>query len=353
MMSVISFLIVISICVISHEGGHYFAAKWRGVLVHEFSFGMGPVIWSKRRGETLWSIRAFPIGGFVNLEGEDGGHEGGDSVSEIAEASKNFSRSLLSKRPWERLLILASGATVNLILAWLLTAALLTGAGTLDLSRPAIGVILPDTPAQGAGLLPGDLIKSINGTPLQAWGDIRKSVQSVSADGDSFTFVIERDGETIEKTIDIPLKEQQAGRILGVQPPVVRYPLHRALAYGLGFSWEMGTEIIRGLWLALSGQLKSEVVGPVGIAVMAGDALKRGMWSFLAFLGIINLHLGLINLFPFPALDGGRIIFVLFEIVAQRKIPEKWEAYVHMAGFAILITLIILITGKDILRLFS
>lgn len=348
MISVISFLIVISICVISHEGGHYLAARWRGVLIHEFSFGMGPALWSKRRGETLWSIRAFPIGGYVRLEGED--NEGSDREGT---AAIDPSRSLLYKKPWERLLILSSGAVVNLLLAWLLTAALLVGSGVFDLSRPAVGVIIANTPAQAAGLRSGDLIKSINGSALNEWSDIRKTIQDVSIDSDEFTIVIERDGEAIEMTVSIPLNEGQGGRMLGVQPMYIYYPLHKALARGLSYSWQMGADIIRGLWQVISGRIKSEVVGPVGIAVMAGDALKRGVWPFLAFLGVINLHLGLLNLMPFPALDGGRIIFVLFEMITRRKIPVKWEAYVHLGGFAILIAIIVLITGKDIVSLFN
>lgn len=346
MTSLISFLIVISICVISHEGGHYLAARWRGVLVHEFSFGMGPVLWSRKRGETLWSVRAFPIGGFVRLEGEDGDGEA-ENGADLDHGIR--SRSLFYKKPWERMVILSAGATVNLLLAWLLTAALLVGSGVLDLSRPAIGTIMEGTPAQEAGLISGDLILSINGVGLKEWGDIRKALHSDSVTGDEFTVVIEREGRTIEKKILIA--EVQGGRMLGIQPPRVLYPVHEALARGLGYSWNMGTEIIRGLLLTITGRIKTDVVGPVGIAIMAGDAIKMGWWSFIAFLGVINLHLGLLNLFPFPALDGGRIIFVLFEMLTRRKIPEKWEAYVHLGGFVVLITLIVLITGKDILRL--
>lgn len=347
MTSLISFLIVISICVISHEGGHYLAAKWRGVLVHEFSFGMGPVLWSRKRGDTLWSVRAFPIGGFVRLEGEDG--EGAGAGGGALDY-KIHSHSLFYKKPWERMVILSAGAAVNLLLAWLLTAALLVGSGVLDLHRPAIGTIIDGTPAQEAGLLPGDLIRSVNGVGLKEWGDIRKALHSNSVVGDEFTVVIEREGQDIEKKILIPEKPG-GGRMLGIQPPRVFYPVHEALARSLGYSWNMGTEIIRGLLLTITGRIKTDVVGPVGIAIMAGDAIKMGVWSFIAFLGVINLHLGLLNLFPFPALDGGRIIFVLFEMITRRKIPEKWEAYVHFGGFVILITLIVLITGNDILRL--
>ena len=112
-------------------------------------------------------------------------------------------------------------------------------------------------------------------------------------------------------------------------------------------------EILKGMWMVISGQVKSEVVGPVGIAVMAGDAFKQGFWSFVAFLGIINLHLGLLNLMPFPALDGGRIVFIAAEMVSGRKIPEKFESYAHYAGFILLIALIVLVTGKDLIKLFN
>lgn len=346
MISIISFLIVISICVISHEGGHYLSARWRDVLIHEFSFGMGPLLWSTQKGETLWSIRAFPIGGFVRLEGED--------ASDNTDKPDNFdpSRSLSAKKPWERLAVLVSGASVNLILAWLLTAALLAGYGVLDLERPLIGKVMEGTPAYSAGIETGDVIVSINGRELVKWGEIRETLQDKKIKSDSFEISVQREGQIIPFKIDIPEDPAHGGRLLGVQPGRVTYPLHYALQKGLGYSWGMGIEILKGLWMVLTGAARSDVVGPVGIAVMAGDALKQGIWSFIAFLGVINLHLGLLNLLPFPALDGGRIIFIIAEMIVGRKIPEKWESLIHYGGFIILISLIVFVTGKDILRLF-
>ena len=113
----------------------------------------------------------------------------------------------------------------------------------------------------------------------------------------------------------------------------------------------MSVEILSGLWMALTGQIKADVTGPVGIATMAGDAFREGFWTFIAFLGVINLNLGLLNLLPFPALDGGRIIFILVELVTRRKVPERVETMIHYAGFIILLALIFLVTGKDIYRL--
>lgn len=348
LISIISFLIVISICVISHEGGHYLAARWRDVMIHEFSFGMGPAIWSRKKGETLWSFRALPIGGFVKLEGEDAA----DADAPKPEGYKK-ERALNNKKAWERLVIIAAGATVNLILAWLLTAAYLSGYGIYNFDKSEIGVVMPGTAAERAGLQKGDLITSINGKNLSKWSDIRENLQDKSIADDKFTIVIQRDGKDITIDTPVPFDKTHNGRLLGVQPSHVKYPIHKALAEGFGYSWKMGMEILKGMWMVVTGQVKSEVVGPVGIAVMAGDAFKQGFWSFIAFMGIINLHLGLLNLLPFPALDGGRIIFITAEILTGKKVPDKYESMVHYAGFVVLISLIILITGKDILKLFG
>ena len=344
MLSIVSFLIVIGICVISHEGGHFLAAKLRHVLVHEFSFGMGPELLSTKRGETQYSIRAFPIGGFVKLEGEY-------ANDETEEAHCDPSRSLLSKKPWERAFIIAAGASVNILLAWLITALYLAGCGVYNIETSTIGNIMDGSPAYIAGLKSGDVIKSIDGNELKSWSDIRKNILNKNKKNDLFEIVIERDGQEKNYSINIPENADTGARLLGVQPPLERFPPLKALLRSFRYSWDMSIEILRGLYMTITGRMKADVTGPVGIASMAGSAFREGFWSFIAFLGIVNLNLGLLNLLPFPALDGGRLIFILIEVITRRKVPERVETMIHYAGYIVLLVIIALVTGKDIYRL--
>ncbi|MDO4987654.1 MAG: RIP metalloprotease RseP [Synergistes sp.] len=345
MLSIISFIIVIAICVISHEGGHFVTARLRNVFVHEFSFGMGPLIWKHQKGETQYSLRAFPVGGFVKLEGEDAEDE-----EDTERVPVDPARSLENKKPWEKLLIISAGALVNIFLAWLLTALFLVGRGVYDMERPKVGAVMPNTPAAECGLRSGDLIKSIDGVSLKDWADIRKKINAENKKGDLYVIETERDGTILKFTVKIPVNEESKSRLLGVQPARVTYPLHTALGRSLKFSWNMSVEILRSMYRMLSGQMKADVTGPVGIAVMAGDAVRDGFWTFISFLGMINLNLGLLNLLPFPALDGGRILFIAVEMVTRKKVPQKIESSVHYFGLIVLLGLIALITGYDIIR---
>jgi regulator of sigma E protease len=334
--------LVIGVCVIIHEGGHYLAAVWRDVQVHEFAFGMGPVLLSRRRKGMLWSIRAFPIGGFVRLEGMEDAPLPDDAPPDPA-------RSFPVKSAWERFVIIAGGAFSNIVLAWLLTALLLTFYGVLDVKSPVIGNLMDGYPAQLMGAAPGDSVVSINGTRINEWKEIRSTLQSVETD--DITVVVERNGAQIELSGKAPYNEESSARLWGVQPARVTYPLHKALYNGLGYCWRISAEILSSLWQMLTGRLHAEVAGPVGIAVMAGNAAREGFWTFISFLAVINLNLGLLNLLPIPALDGGRLVFLLGEMIFRRKFPEAWENRIHIVGFAMLIALIVFVTWKDIARL--
>lgn len=342
MISLLAFLLVIAICVISHEWGHYAAAKWRGVQVHEFSFGMGPSLYGKRHGETLWSIRAIPVGGFVRLEGMEDPEEEGDTHDPL--------RSFPEKKPWERFVILAGGAFCNIILAWLLMAVLLMFNGVTDPSA-RVGIVMEGYPAAQLGLKTDDVVLAINGTKISNWVDIRSTLQKVKTD--SVTVQVKRNEETLTLSGIVPVAQKEGARLLGISPSRLRYNPVRALSYSLKYSAMVTLEILKGFAKLFTGRVQSnEMAGPVGIAVMAGDAIKQGFWTFVSFLAIINLNLGLLNLLPLPALDGGRILFVLGEMVVGRKFPEEWENRLHYAGFMLLMALIALITWKDIQKYF-
>jgi regulator of sigma E protease len=340
----LSFLIVIGICVLIHEYGHYITAVWRGIQVHEFALGMGPAILSKRsKSGTLWSLRIFPIGGFCRFEGDENEPRPGD----VQDPSKGFG----IKRAWERFVVIAGGAVLNIVLAWLLTTLLLSANGVNDLTSPVVGNLMPGYPAERMGALPGDRVESINGEAIAEWSDIRKTLQTLDTDEANIT--IRRGDEELTLSGTIPFSEEQGARLWGVQPSRMRYPVHKAAYVGMGYCWTISVMTFEGLWQMITGKIPMEVAGPVGIARMAGDAAEQGFWTFVMFLAIINLSLGLLNLMPFPGLDGGHLIFIFGEMISGRRFPEKWENRIHLVGLAMLMVLIIFVTWHDIMKWWS
>lgn len=345
MVSFIAFVIVIGICVIIHEYGHYITARLLGVQVHEFAFGMGPVIKQyKQRNATrmLWSWRLFPIGGFCRLAG----------MGEESDDEEVFPGMGFNEQPaWKRFFILLNGSLSNIILALLLTAAFLYGHGVLNMNDTKIGTLMEGYPAQKAGFHPGDRIVAVNGKSVSAWREMSVSLREAGRDGE-VTFKVEREGGTLEIKTAIPISKEQGYPMLGITPALERYTAIGAVRNAAGYTWDMTRLMLRGIWEWITQKQEVDVTGPIGIASMSGKALREGSWSFVTFLALISLNLGLLNLFPFPALDGGRIIFVLLEMVFRRRLPEKVENWIHTAGFVLLISLMVFVTWQDIHRLF-
>ncbi|MBN1332667.1 MAG: RIP metalloprotease RseP [Synergistales bacterium] len=345
MVSLLSFLLVIAICVISHEYGHYKTARLAGVQVHEFAFGMGPVIWQTRNLEgTLWSVRIFPIGGFVRLAGMDE-----EKPGEQIRDNGSFS----DKRAIQRFFILFNGALSNIILAIILTALLLSGHGILDLQSTMVGELMSGYPAEKIGLAKGDVITEINGIQVADWPEMSDLIKKVALQENPVEISVSRGKEILRFQVTIPLDKELGVPLLGIRPSFLRFSLAGATVKAFSYIFQMSLEWIKGIYFLLTNRAEVDITGPVGIASMAGQAARSGFWSFLSFLAIINLNLGLINLFPFPGLDGGRLVFVFLEMISGRKVPEKIENYIHFAGFILLIALVIFITWKDILRIFQ
>ncbi|MDI9369708.1 MAG: RIP metalloprotease RseP [Synergistota bacterium] len=342
MASLISFLFVIGVCVIVHETGHFITARMLDVQVHEFSFGMGPLLAQRAGRNTTWSLRALPVGGFVRLAGM-GEERDGEEVAE----GKGF----YDKAPWKRFLVLFNGSLFNILLAMLLTATFLYGHGVLDLTTTTVGEIIEGYPAQSAGVLPGDRLLAIAGQDVSSWREMSEGIRAAAAKG-PVDIALERDGERIAMSVTIP-PDEQGITLLGIRPALKRYPAGEALTSALSYTVEMTVEMLRSIIRFIIGAEKVDVAGPVGIASMAGEAARKGLWTFVTFLALINLNLGLLNLFPFPALDGGRLVFTVGEMILRRRVPEKLENFIHMSGFVLLIMLIIYVTWQDIVNVFG
>lgn len=339
--SLLSFVVVIAICVVIHESGHYLTALLNGIQVHEFAFGMGPALWQKERKGMLWSIRVVPVGGFVRLAGM-GEEKEGENVRPGA--------SFLEKGPWRRFAVLVSGSLANILLALLLTAVLLWGHGVTDMNSTRIGDVLPGYPAEEAGMGTGDQIVSVDGTAVTTWAEMSREIRSKTGE-EPVEMRVRRGEEVFAVSVMIPVDPELGYPLFGIQPARVTYGPVGAALNSASYIWNFSIQIIRGIYTWIAGRADIEITGPVGIASMAGEAARSGFWTFVSFLAMINLHLGILNLFPFPALDGGRLILVVFEILFRKRLPEKWEQYIHLVGFALLIALLLAVTWKDIIRL--
>ncbi len=343
--ALVAFIIVIAVCVIVHEYGHYITAKILGVQVHEFSFGMGPAILQHRNPKTnmLWSWRLFPVGGFCRLAGMNE-----DEEDEIVIPGMGFDE----QPAWKRFLILLNGSLFNILLAVILMAAFLYGHGVLDMDSTKIGEIMPGFPSEIAGMRVGDEVLSVNGEKVLRWREMSEKVRAESLKNENVNLEIKRGEEILSLNLQIPNNEEYGRPMLGVAPSYVRYGLFRACRSALGYTYRMTSMMLRGFYELITRRQEADVTGPVGIASMSGKALRSGFWDFLTFIAIIALNLGILNLFPIPALDGGRLLFVLLEMIVRRRLPEKVEEWIHTAGFVLLISLMILVTCKDVYNLF-
>ncbi len=342
--SIIAFIIVIAVCVIVHEYGHYITAKILGVQVHEFAFGMGPAICQHRdKNNMLWSVRILPIGGFCRLAGMDEEDDGEEVIP-----GQGFNE----QPAWKRFFILLNGSLFNILLAVLLTAIFLYGHGVLDMNHTKIGEIMPGFPSESAGLKAGDEILKVNDINVSKWREMSEKIRDESLKDSNIKLEIKRDQEIINISVNVPVNKEYGRPMLGVSPSYERYGFIQALTSSAGYTYRMSMMMLRGLYELITQKRDADVTGPVGIASMSGRAMRSGLWDFITFIAIIALNLGILNLFPIPALDGGRILFVLLEMIVRRRLPEKVESWIHTAGFVLLISLMILVTCKDVYNLF-
>lgn len=330
-----------------HELGHFIFAKLAGIRVHEFSIGMGPKLLGKQKGDTLYSLRLLPIGGYCAMEGED--EESSDPAA------------FGSKPVWRRILVVAAGGVFNVVLGFLLMG--ITLAPQEVFATTQVSKFTEGSALEAAGAQPGDKIVSIDGYAI--YNDRDMSFAMAMANPDSVAITVERAGQRISLgPFSMDYQEVQGRRV--VSPEFYVQPEPRT-AWGVvkrsfTYTFSMTRMVIESLKGIVSGRFGlNEIAGPVGtvqaisVAAEAGmsESFGKAVGNILQMIIMITVNLGVVNLLPLPALDGGRLLFLIWEGITRRPVPAKYEGYVHAAGFALLICLMVVITFNDIVRIFT
>lgn len=353
MLYVLIAIVIFGVLIATHELGHFATAKLLGVKVNEFSIGMGPAVFSREKGETLYSVRVLPIGGYCAMEGEDD-----DSADPRA-----FGRAAA----WKKMIILCAGAAMNFLTGLVILVVLYSQAGGFVV--PTVAGFLEGYGIEDCGLQPGDVVVSINGHRMYNYSNLSLYL---SRAGDTVDWVVERGGERLTfEDLYMPIQERtdaegETTYLRGLS--IGREVLPATLGNKLLFSWYGALDFVRLVWLSL-GELVSGAVGlrdlsgPVGIVetmtevgTQSGTAVAAA--KNLAYLAaLIAVNLAVMNLLPLPALDGGRVFFLLLNgllyLLFRRRIDPKYEGYVHMAGLAALMTLMLAVTLSDVGKLFG
>ena len=336
-------LLFFGVIIMIHECGHFACAKLFKVKVNEFSLGMGPALFKRKKGDTLYALRLFPIGGYVAMEGED----------DASEDDRAFNK----KPVWQKMIIVVAGALMNLILGFILMVLLLTTSTDL-IGTNTIKEFYPDAVSSQYGLQAGDRFAEIDGHHV--WSELDLSfLMSRSQDG-VFDFVVERDGEKVTLN-DVHFATEQQNGITLIQYDFIIIGEQPGFLNIVKNAFTQSASIVRMVWLSVFDLVTgrygmSELAGPVGtvdiIADVTAQAVSSGsLTNLLTIMAFITINVGVANLLPLPALDGGRFLFLAVEAVRRKPVNPKYEGYVHAAGLALLLLLMVVVTYNDIARI--
>lgn len=329
-MTIIIALIVFGVIVTVHEAGHFLMAKFCLVTVHEFAVGMGPKLISKRWGDTEYTIRLLPLGGFVRMEGED----------QNSDDPNGFNH----KSPLQRMSIIFAGPFMNFVLTIVLFSMLFAFVGV---PSNTIGSLVEGMPAESSGLMKEDRIVKVDGQPVKTPEQVTRAISSST--NQSIVIDVLRNGQS--ESFEIQPVEVDGRRMVGIIYANEKSP-GLAIFYGVKQTYILGKQMLAFLGRLFTGQMGMVgVSGPVGIISEVGRAAEHGLMSVIGLAALISLNLGLFNLLPIPALDGSRILFQFVELIRGKKIDPNKEGYIHMAGMLLLISLMVFVTYKDILKL--
>ncbi len=353
--SILVFILIFSVVVIAHEMGHFLIARMNGIAVKEFAIGMGPIIFNKKKKETEWVIRLFPIGGACVFEGMDllEEKETDDEKENILEGT------FQGANIWRRIATVLAGPIFNVLLGFVLALILVGFTGT---DRPIIQDLTPGYPAEEAGILPGDEIVEMDGEKINLYREI--SILSYLNKGEEISITYARNGEEYDTVIKPQYDEETSRYYIGFIGagefvssngftvfPYAWYEVKYALS-----------STVKSLQMLISGNAsKDDVAGPVGITLIIDDVIetsapygiKSVILTLCNFALLLSVNLGVLNLLPIPALDGGRLIFMLIELVRGKPLSQEKEGIVHVIGFALLIILMVVVLYNDITKLFN
>ncbi len=348
MLSLISFIVVLSILVVVHEFGHFIVAKKTGVRVEKFSIGFGPEIFGVTREETRYSVSIIPLGGYVKLSGETG-----------AEGIKGEKWEYLSRTIGERMRIIFAGPLLNYILAFVIFSfVFMAGNPTLT---SVIGKVMPGYPAESSGLKAGDKILNINGKDVIYWEDVTKIVHT--SKNQEMSLVVERLGG--KASIIVMPKSQEMDTIFGSRKNIsiigivpsgdvvfVKYGFFKSIYMGAERLWTLTYITCRALWASVTGAIpiKESMTGPIGIFYITGQAAKLGLVYLLQLMGVLSASLAIFNLLPVPVLDGGHILFLAVEKIRRKPVSIKMQENITQVGMSLLIVLMLFVFYNDFMR---
>ena len=344
--TVIAVIFVFGLLVFVHELGHFLAAQATGMRVEEFAIGFGPKIVNYKHGETLYSLRAIPLGGFNKITGMD-------------PDEKNLEGSFYSKSIGARMFVILAGSGMNFLLPIILffTVFMINGIET-PTNQPILGTIMADRPAAAAGLLPGDRIVAINGENVETWPQLVAAIQRNAQDSSSndTTIIVNFQRETspnIQETIIVPEFDTNTNRrIIGITPLIEIYKpgFFESMKLSVNYTYVVISRMFSSLGEIVTGKTEADIAGPIGIIKITGEVAQSGIIPLLHFAAFFSVNLAIINLLPIPALDGGHIIVLAIEAIRRKPLSSRVLGIVHAIGFAILISILAFATFNDIMR---
>ncbi len=356
---ILAFIIVLGVLIAFHELGHFLVAKVLRVGVKTYSLGFGPRIFGFRYGRTDYRLSVVPLGGYVSLVGETKTEDGGSALESGFSEAEHFNR-----RPaWHRMLIIAAGPIFNVVLAWLIFWGVFYAEGLRE-SLPVVGDVRSGSPADQAGIQPGDEILTVDGQRLDVWADLSEAVSA--SGGAPVMLTLERGGETITMELIPELMsqptifgEEKKAYLIGV---ALDQDAYRKVSLGIGSAavhavsrtWEIASLTVVGFGKLIERVIPLDTVGgPIMIAQMVSQQADQGVNNVLILTALISVNLAILNLLPIPVLDGGHLLFLAIESVRGKPVGERTQELFYRIGFALLITLMLLATYNDIARLFT